>query len=669
MSLLRTLLPMVLLGLVLPSLSAAPRKTTVSIVGNEFFINGKPTYAGRSWRGHKIQGLLLNSRMVQGIFDDRNPQTVKRWAYPDTGKWDPERNTREFLDAMDDWRRHGLLAFTINLQGGSPEGYSKEQPWHNSGIEPDGSLRADYLNRLERILDQADQLGMVVILGYFYFGQDQRLLDERAVIRATDNITQWLHDREYRNILVEINNECNVRYDHDILKPDRVDELILRVRNSTRGARRFYVGTSYGGGTIPKENVVRVSDFLLIHGNGVSDPKRIAEMVRQTRAVRGYSTKPILFNEDDHFDFDRPNNNFVAALSEYASWGYFDPGRNSNYHDGYQSPPVNWGINTERKRAFFGLLAEITGSPAPKPSGKRKVTIRKASYHGWPDSYFLSNEETEVVVVPAIGRIMQFGFIGEEGVFWENRALDGQAGNWNAREWINFGGDKTWPAPESEWSKFTRRKEWRPPPAFDALPVEARIDKNDLVLTSPVDPYLGIRTERRVHLDPVQPVMTITTTYEKVRGETSDASIWVVTQLKEPEMIFVPRRADSKLAFLIPRPPPSLRTNAQWLALTRNPKASHKIGSDAGAMLWVGARCALLIEAPRLAGANYPDQGSSVEVYTNPDPLKYIELETLGPLVTLKAGKKTRHQNVYRLFRRTESNAEAEARKLFGRRY
>ena len=32
-----------------------------------------------------------------------------------------------------------------------------------------------------------------------------------------------------------------------------------------------------------------------------------------------------------------------------------------NYQDGYQLVPVNWGINTDRKRAFFGLLREITG--------------------------------------------------------------------------------------------------------------------------------------------------------------------------------------------------------------------------------------------------------------------------------------------------------------------
>jgi hypothetical protein len=55
-------------------------------------------------------------------------------------------------------------------------------------------------------------------------------------------------------------------------------------------------------------------------------------------------------------------NNFIAALSEFASWGYFDPGKN-NYQDGYQSPPVRWDINTDRKRAFFKLLSEITGQP------------------------------------------------------------------------------------------------------------------------------------------------------------------------------------------------------------------------------------------------------------------------------------------------------------------
>jgi hypothetical protein len=661
------------LAIISASVPAAPaRKTSVSIIGREFLINGKPTYEGRQWRGHNIQGLLMNSRMVQGIFEDLNTNTVQRWAYPDTRKYDSERNTREFLNAMPEWRRHGLLAFTIDLQGGSPEGYSREQPWHNSAIEADGSLRPNYMARLERILDRADELGMAVILGYFYFGQDQRLTDEAAVVRATDNATHWLLERGYRNVLIEINNECNVRYDHDILQPRRVHELIERVRNTTKDNRRFYVGTSYGGGTIPLENVVRVSDFLLIHGNGVSDPNRIAEMVRKTRAVPGYIDKPILFNEDDHFDFEKPMNNFVAALSEYASWGYFDPGKN-NYEDGYQSPPVRWDINTDRKRGFFKLLSEITGAAEPvrrrstKADGKARIS--KTTYHGWPESYVLRNGKAEVTVVPRIGRIMQFGFAGEEGVFWENRALDGVAAVWNPTNWINFGGDKAWPAPEGEWSKHMRQTVWRPPPAFDGTPAQARVESNgDLVLTTTVDVFYGIRVERRIHLDSELPVMTITTSYERVADKSIKAGVWVITQLQNPERLYIPRAGKSQFSegyvSLSKASPPSLRLQPRWLSLERNAGSAYKIGADAGTLLWVGKTVALRIDSPRVGDAEYPDKGSSVEIYTNPNPLEYIELETLGPLQTLKPGDRIERVNTYTLIRRTESDPDREAERI-----
>ncbi|MBL9200464.1 MAG: hypothetical protein JNL39_08155 [Opitutaceae bacterium] len=356
-------------ALLTASLDAAAPKTTVSIEGDKFFINGRPTYEGRTWNGKKIEGLMMNSRMVQGIFDDLNPETIARWKYPDTGKWDAERNTREFLAAMPVWRAHGLLSFTINLQGGSPEGYSANQPWRNSAIAPDGSLRRDYMARLKRIIDFADDLGMVVVLGYFYFGQDQHIADEAAVIRATDNATRWVLDGGWRHVIVEVNNETNVKYDHEILKPERVHELIERVKSTKSAAgHRLLVSTSYGGNTVPKENVVRASDYLLLHGNGVSDPKRIAELVQLTRKVAGYTPKPIFFNEDDHFNFDVPVNNFTAAVGEYCGWGYFDFRMKGEGHTaGYQSVPVDWTLSSPRKSGFFRLLAEITGhTPATK---------------------------------------------------------------------------------------------------------------------------------------------------------------------------------------------------------------------------------------------------------------------------------------------------------------
>jgi hypothetical protein len=340
------------------------RKTIFSIVGEDFHINGRPTYTGRSWQGRRIEGLLMNTRMVQATFDDLNPETVARWAYPDTGKWDPERNVREFIAAMPEWKRHGLLAFPVNFQGGSPEGYSSRQTWLTSGFSPDGSIRPAFADRMRRVLDAADDLGMVVILGYFYFGQDPQLRDEAAVLRATDEARRWLLDGGWRNVLVEVNNETDVSaYDHEILKPRRVHELIERVRGTDRDGRRLLVGTSYGGGAVPKGNVVRASDFLLLHGNGVGDPARITRMVKETRAVPGYRPMPVVFNEDDHEKFDRPSNNFAAAVAEHASWGWFDYRRRGEGMDeGYQSPPVNWGISFPRKRAFFEYCAEITGA-------------------------------------------------------------------------------------------------------------------------------------------------------------------------------------------------------------------------------------------------------------------------------------------------------------------
>ena len=341
---------------------AAPDRTTVSIVGEKFLINGQPTYAGRTWDGMSIEGRLMNSRMVQGIFDDLNPATRARWNFPDGTAWSADRNTREFIAAMPAWRRAGLLAFTLNFQGGSPEGYSATQPWHNSAINADGSLRPDYLARAAYILDRANELGMVVILGIFYFGQDERLANEAAVIRAVDETVDWLLQRGDRHVLIEINNECNVRYDHAILKPDRVHELIARVKARTRDGRRLLAGTSYGGNKVPEDNVVKASDFILIHGNGVSDPARITEMVKQTRALSSWRPMPIVFNEDDHFDFEKPTNNFVAAVRAGASWGYFDfRMKDEAFADGYQSVPVDWGINSPRKKAFFAKLREITG--------------------------------------------------------------------------------------------------------------------------------------------------------------------------------------------------------------------------------------------------------------------------------------------------------------------
>ncbi|MBI2685261.1 MAG: hypothetical protein HYX27_03020 [Acidobacteria bacterium] len=343
-------------ALLAAALQSGARQTEVAIDGAGFLINNKPSYDGRIWRGHKIEGLLMNTRMVQGIFDDQNPHTTANWQYPDTHTWDPARNTREFVAAMPEWRKHGVLSFTLNMQGGNPRGYAAQQPWITGAFTPRGELIPEYLNRLRAILDRAGELGMVPILGVFYFGQDQILEDDKAIRRALKNTVEFVLSREYRNVLLEIANECNNRkYDHAILGPDLMPLLIQDAQTITYHRRRLLTGVSFNGNTLPTPEVTRISDFVLLHGNGVKDPARIGEMVRSVRKQPGYHPKPILFNEDDHFEFDKPVNNCAAAIAEYASWGLLDI-------EGYQSPPIHWGIDTARKKGFFNLVKEITGA-------------------------------------------------------------------------------------------------------------------------------------------------------------------------------------------------------------------------------------------------------------------------------------------------------------------
>jgi len=53
----------------------------------------------------------------------------------------------------------------------------------------------------------------------------------------------------------------------------------------------------------------------------------------------------------------------------------------------------------------------------------------------------------------------------------------------------------------------------------------------------------------------------------------------------------------------------------------------YKVGFEGSSLLWIGDKHALRIDSLRAQGAEYPDKGSSAEVYTNPDPLKYVELD------------------------------------------
>lgn len=376
-------------------------KTEISLEGDKFLVNGTPTNEATTFRGVSMEGLMMNSRMANAVFDDDNEFTRHLWAYPDNEKWDADRNTNELIEMLPTYKSKGLSCIDVNLQGASPLGYYKSspeglsdlmariqtkfpdatepkiwaglpgtrsQPWNSGAFTENGDLKPAFMKRVAKVIEAADEIGMIVCLGLFYFGQDERISDEKSVKTAVEKATNWILAKGYTNVLLEINNECDVPlYEHEILCPDRVHELINLAKSISKDGARLLVSTSFTRRMVPTEKVIESSDFILLHGNGMHDPVEITNRVQETRNANSYKGQPIFFNEDDHFEFENESNNFVAALEQRAGWGFFDPGPGAggtaaygNYVDGYQNPPINWTINTPRKESFFWILSKLT---------------------------------------------------------------------------------------------------------------------------------------------------------------------------------------------------------------------------------------------------------------------------------------------------------------------
>ncbi len=349
--------------------------TEIAIDGTGFLINGRPTYEGVTHYGRPVAGLLMNSRMVQAIFDDECEETRARWRYPDTGVWDPDRNTAEFCAHLPEYRSHGLLAVTVGLQGGgsiyTPEVYEQ---YHNSAFRPDGSFRQPYFDRLLRVLKAADAAGMVVLVNYFYWKQVQRIPEDAALSRIVEETTDWLLRTGCRNILVDVANESASWWKRPALEPENIHRAIEIVQQTTLNGRRLLAGASTGGGDhLPAGKWMATEDFSLPHGNGLS-ADRLRAKLRRLKEMEEFRQRPrpVVVNEDSVFVA-----NMEAAIEEYCSWGFYCQGYGSDYRDrmdwkehgrearyedlsGFQTVPVNWGINTPIKKAFFTALKAIT---------------------------------------------------------------------------------------------------------------------------------------------------------------------------------------------------------------------------------------------------------------------------------------------------------------------
>ena len=338
-----------------PPIAPEPATATrLSTEGSRWLVNGRPVNPGSA-----SEGTLQSARLVQGIWDDENPDSVKNWSYPD-GPWDPERNVQGLIAAMPLYAAHGLDAITISLQGGSPtRGDLPDGTWEGTRQTPvataftvDGALKDAWRSRAARAIEAADANGLVVILTLFYFGQAHRFEDEEAVRRAALGVADWVRAEGYTNVLLEIGNEV-AAYDYggfSLLNTARgLPGLVRAIKARHPGLLVTASHANTRGRTRQIDpDFLEAVDVLLIHGNTESD----AEMEGDVAWLRERFDGPIHVNEDTATNIDDDRFDLLTRLG--VGNGYYD-------QTGFQSPPTVWGLDSDRKRGFFARVRDATG--------------------------------------------------------------------------------------------------------------------------------------------------------------------------------------------------------------------------------------------------------------------------------------------------------------------
>lgn len=291
--------------------SESPPFTPATRVGIEqasWRINDRPTYPGTS-----AEGLLLNVRMVHATFEDRNPETRPK-------DFDPEKNVDAFIAKIPAYAAQGVLAFTLNLQGGDP-GYRGVL---NSAFEPDGSLRKESTRRIERAIEACDRAGVVVILGCFHHLQDQVLRDAAALRKAVGEAAAWIESRGYTNVCLEIADEhAHEGYDHATIKnPNGVKDLLRVVRQVH--PELLVSSSGMGGGRLAHPIAVD-ADFLLLHFHQVP----VAEVLERVASADKLS-KAIVCNADSKVG-EEGARALESAVYAICSWGYANADRNEKF--------------------------------------------------------------------------------------------------------------------------------------------------------------------------------------------------------------------------------------------------------------------------------------------------------------------------------------------------
>ena len=113
-----------------------------------------------------------------------------------------DKTADELIANLDTFKDYGLNTVSVYFMGsrfGDVKGYNQ-----------DCTLNPIYSARMSKIIEAADQRGMVILVGCLYWGNSKAKWPnwtQQQANTAVANTVRWLEENDYRNVFVDVDNE------------------------------------------------------------------------------------------------------------------------------------------------------------------------------------------------------------------------------------------------------------------------------------------------------------------------------------------------------------------------------------------------------------------------------------------------------------------------------
>lgn len=273
------------------------------------------------------------------------------------------------------------------------------------------------------------------------------------------------------------------------------------------------------------------------------------------------------------------------------------------------------------------------------------VQIEKIDYQGWKNTYRLKSKDIEVSVVTDVGpRIIDLRVPGGENLLQKREGI-GQSGE----DTYQFrGGWRLWIAPERKETTYV----------LDNSPCAVTVlDDHTIRVVGPPQPQAGIQKSIEVRLQPDAHI-ELTSRITNIGSAPVTYAGWSLPVLRPGGRAFIPLDLGSLTAFDATRSvilwsyaqmsDPRYRWGDRMIEIDhrkvtagadrgggrRADESKIAVDSKQGWAAYLHGQT-LFLKRFETPPGNYPDSGSTIEVYSNQ---QFLELENLGPLTTLAPG-------------------------------